>query len=82
MKLGDGRKVTMHTTPACAERSELHTRASELLSEWLASKDEATQMTRHDPANAAKLEEVRLKHKRLKAANAKVAVHTDSHGCW
>ena len=82
MKLGDGRKVRDATHPACAERAELHTEASQLLSEWLTLKDEAVMIRSNHRAYAAKLEEVNRAHKGFKAAEARLGQHTQDHGCW
>ena len=72
MKLGDGRKVAMRNPPACAERAELHTQASQLLSEWLALKDEAVMIRSNHRAYAAKLEEVNRAHKGVQGCRSEV----------
>ncbi len=81
MKLGDGRKVAMHKTPACAERTRLHTEASELLAEWLAHRDEVKMTSRNDPSYARKVKEMKDAHDKYRAADSQRSQHTLSHGC-
>ncbi len=82
MKLGDGRKVTMHTTPECEERSRLHSETSKLLAEWLVCKDEVKLTPRNDPHYAARVEEMKAARTKFKAAEHRLSQHTLSHGCW
>jgi hypothetical protein len=52
MKLGDGSRCKMHSTPECSERAELATECSSLLADWLALKDAITMTTKGDPRKA------------------------------
>jgi hypothetical protein len=81
MKLSDGRKVTMHKAPPCAERTKLHTEASELLAEWLAHKDEVKITPKNDPSYARKVKEMKDAHNKYSAADSQRSQHTLTHGC-
>src|ERR1700723_4674755 len=65
-------KSRCETPPACAEWAELHTQASQLLSEWLALKDEAVMIRSNHRAYAAKLEEVNRAHKGVQGCRSEV----------
>jgi hypothetical protein len=82
MKLSDGRKVTMHKTPACAERTRLDTEASELMAEWLACRDEVRITPKNDPFYARKVKEMKDAHDKYSAANSRRSQHVHTHGCW
>ena len=83
MKLGDGRKVAMHESPKCAERDRLSSECSQLLSEWLASKDDVAQTKKNTALYAKKVERMKQALRKLKAAQAKLTQHTiREHGCW
>lgn len=81
MKLGDGRKVTIHRTPECSERAELATEYSSLLADWLALKDAVTMTGKVDPQYADKVNEVKAARAKLKAQEARVNEHVAAHGC-
>ena len=82
VKLGDGRKVTMHKTPECAKRNQLRTETSRLLAEWLASKDEVRLISKKDPLYTARIEEMNAAGDNYKAAESKLSQQTLTHGCW
>jgi hypothetical protein len=82
MKLGDGRKVTMHKTPACAERSRFQTETSRLLAEWLRSMDEVKMTRKSDPSYARKVEEMKDAKAKFKAADSHLQQHLIAHRCW
>lgn len=82
MKLGDGRKATMHKTPESAERNQLHTETSRLLAQWLACQDEVKLTSKKDPLYATKIEEMNVMRDKYRAAESKLSQHTSSHGCW
>ena len=82
MKLGDGRKVTMHKTPDCEERSKLHTELSQCLAEWLTASDDLKQTSKSDPCRQSKVADVKKCRAKLDAAQSHYSVHVREHGCW
>ena len=82
MKLCDGRKVTMHKTPDCEERTRLHTALSQLSGELQAARDELKQTSKSDPSRERKVAEVKKARARYKAAESHYSVHVREHGCW
>jgi hypothetical protein len=82
MKLGDGTKVTMHMTPECLERAELHTEYSSLLSDWLSLKDAVTMTGKDHTLYAERVKEEQSARAKLDAQEARLNEHTASHGCW
>ncbi len=82
MKLSDGRKVKMHTTPDCEERSRLHTETSRLLAEWLDCKDEVRLTRKNDPLYHVKVQEMKAARGKYKAAVTHLSQHTMTHRCW
>jgi hypothetical protein len=82
MKLSNGRKVAMHNTPECEERSRLHSECSRLLGEWLTLKDEVKMTRKNDPSYAEKVREMKHAHGKHKAAQEAVTQHALTHRCW
>jgi hypothetical protein len=82
MKLSDGRKVTMHKTPLCEERSRLQTDVSRSLAEWLRASDDLKQISRGDPSRESKVAEVKRCKATLKATESHYSQHVREHSCW
>jgi hypothetical protein len=82
MKLGDGRKVTMHKTPACEERARLHTEASRLAAEWLTYLDDVKQTPKKDQSRQRKEMEAKDLKAKLTAARNRLSSHISEHECW
>lgn len=82
MKLGDGRKVTMHVTPECEERIRLHTDVSQLLAEWLERKDDVSLTPKNDPSYAVKVAHAKAAKGKLHDAERRLTAHALDHGCW
>jgi len=82
MKLSDGRKVKMHETPECDERSRLQTECSCLLGEWLTLKEDAKMTGKNDSSYAEKVREIKHARGRYKAAEQALTQHCLSHRCW
>lgn len=81
MKLGDGRKVTMHVPPDCEERSRLAAEAWRLRAEWLESVDELKIASKRDSSYEKKVEENKSAKRNLDAAWSKYSQHVHEHGC-
>jgi hypothetical protein len=81
MTLGDGRKVIMHNTPDCEERSKLHTEMSQLAAEWLTESDDLKQTLKSDSSRESKVAEVKECRAKLDAAESHYSIHVREHGC-
>ena len=82
MKLGDRRKVAMHRTPKCGERSRLHVEMSTRLSEYLACMDDTKQTPKDDPLYPVRLRDMKVAKAKYKAAESHYSQHVAAHGCW
>jgi hypothetical protein len=82
MKLSDGRKVTMHRTPACEERIVMDNKLSQLMGEWMVISDDLKQRPRNDPSRESKVAEVKKARAKLTAAQRRRSLHVRQHGCW
>ena len=82
MKLGDGRKVTMHLTPACDVRSQLDSEASMLMAEWVSAKDDVRMTPQNSPKYSQVVAEAKAIKRRFDAAENRRSQHIREHGCW
>jgi hypothetical protein len=82
MKLSDGRKVRMHKTPQCEERSRIQEEISEHLAAHLACLDNIRQTPKTDPSQSEKVSNAKDAKAKLSAAESQLRFHILEHGCW
>ena len=82
MELSDGRKVTMHRTPACEERIVLDNEVCQLMGEWFAISEDLKQTAKNDPSRERKIAEAKVVKAKLTAAKHRRSGHEHEHGCW